>query len=196
MPRIKLSDELKEAVKLMPDKEKSKLLLRLLPKDELLVEKLEYELIELGETMEERRAEVRRRIAKSIEGMPVYIRYPRDILYFLRKYSGLITRHKNITGDKVGEIVLQLFMLTESLEVNIGFLKGESAYINYKLNNYVISRGAKLNGLISKVHEDYLIDFEDEMIRLANLVEIIPGMEDEAANQGFKYSYFKKGMIY
>ena len=42
----------------MPDKEKDKLLLRLIPSNSGLVDRLEFELLEYGETQQERREEL------------------------------------------------------------------------------------------------------------------------------------------
>jgi hypothetical protein len=55
----KLSADLKEAILRMPAAEKDKLLLRLVAKDEKLCQKLEYELLEEGTSLEERRADIR-----------------------------------------------------------------------------------------------------------------------------------------
>ncbi len=46
MPRQKLPDELKAAISKMPDKEKDKLLFRLIAKEEALVNRLTFELLE------------------------------------------------------------------------------------------------------------------------------------------------------
>ena len=45
MPTNKIPKEVEEAIKEMPEREKDKLLLRLIRKDELLIRKLEYELL-------------------------------------------------------------------------------------------------------------------------------------------------------
>ena len=55
MPRVILSKELVKEITKMPVKEKDKLLMRLIRKDGLLAEQLEFQLIEFGETTEERR---------------------------------------------------------------------------------------------------------------------------------------------
>jgi hypothetical protein len=46
MPRQKLPDELKAAISKMPDKEKDKLLFRLIAKEEALINRLTFELLE------------------------------------------------------------------------------------------------------------------------------------------------------
>jgi|GEM_PF-1943180 len=55
----KLSSALKEAILRMPAAEKDKLLLRLVAKDGKLCQKLEFELLEEGTSLEERRADIR-----------------------------------------------------------------------------------------------------------------------------------------
>jgi hypothetical protein len=159
MARIKLSDELKVAVSKMPAKEKEKLLLRLLAKEPALVAKLEFELLEAGDTTEDRRADLQQQIAKTLENANRYFYSPGYLLLDLRALSGEITRHVTTTKDKYGEIVLNLFMLNTALELMGDKIRGFSSQKSNTLDTYVVKRAIKLLGLLAKIHPDYQLDF-------------------------------------
>ena len=72
MARAKISPELKAALADLTEKEKDKLINRLLPRDQKLVHKLEYQLLEYSATQEERRDRVRVQIMEAMDRDPVY----------------------------------------------------------------------------------------------------------------------------
>ena len=53
MARVKLTDDFKKAISMLPGKEKDKLLFRLLAKEEILVEQLTFQLLESNLSVEE-----------------------------------------------------------------------------------------------------------------------------------------------
>ena len=97
MARTKLSDELKEAIASLTHKEKDKLLFRLIAKDYALVKKLEFELLEDGETKDERRQELYEMIEAEFARYHYYS--PGYLLLLLRSISGAIGRHLKTTKD-------------------------------------------------------------------------------------------------
>src|SRR5690349_19194870 len=99
----KLSKKLKEALSNLPDSEKDKLLFKLLPKEQALCEKLEFELLEQGQTLENRRAEVKDKMEKVITGHHYSAGW---LMMDLRALAGEITRHARRTSDQEGEITL------------------------------------------------------------------------------------------
>ena len=103
-----ISKDLKEAIVMMPQKEKDKTLLRLIAKDEILMLRLEFELLELGETLQSRRDEIRTRILKIAK---MKHDTPGWMMMDMRSLSGDIGQHVKITKDKYGDIELNLFML-------------------------------------------------------------------------------------
>lgn len=178
MARAKVSKELKEALSDLSSKEKDKLIFRLLPKDQKLVHKLEYQLLELSETQEVRRNDVRQIIMNAMSQYPNYYYSPGYLVLTLRELSGKITYHKDVTGDKFGEIELNYLMLTEGLERNLKHLKRAGYFASKSLNEYVVKRVIKLLGLTAKLHEDYLLEFEDAMIKMGELLSEIPSMSN------------------
>jgi hypothetical protein len=75
-------------------------LIRLIGKDKLLIEKFEFELLEAGETLQERRTDLHEAFEMMYHS---YITSPKALLYEVRKMSSAITRHLKITKDKYGK---------------------------------------------------------------------------------------------
>ena len=185
MARAKLSEELKKEIKALPAKEKDKLLLRLIPKDSKLVDQLEYKLVEEEGTLEFRRDDMREYIASRVNQYPnryyssVYLRLE------MRDISGKINYHVAITKDKLGEIEFNLQMVNGLLYKNKGRLQSESKYLAEKLNDYVVKRTIKLIKLVNALHEDYRLEYGDELIELAEHFKSIPSLLEEAKYQQF-----------
>ena len=180
MARAKLSDELKLALKQLSGKEKDKLIFRLLPKDQVLVHQLGFKLLEDEETTEERRDEVRSYIIDACSIYPEKYYSPQHLLWALKDMSGKINYHVRVTKDKIGEIELNLLMLTQGISKNLHRLQEEDKWYVEKLAKYIVIRLRKLHGLVGKVHEDYLLEFEDDINQLKQLISELPNILDVA----------------
>ncbi len=163
--------ELKEAILDLPVKEKDKLLLRLLKKDVTLLNRLEYELLADGD-LESHRLEVKekleRRLASHVHDTPGII------MMEMRYASGDITEHVRITKDKIGEISLQLFMLTYALNQGKSIINNASYEKSYKLATYTVARIFKILALTQKQHEDLFLEFQEMLDELRDLIVTIP----------------------
>lgn len=159
MARVKLTPELKKAISGLSPKEKDKLLFRLIPKDEILVAQLEYQLLEENATVEFRRDEMRNMIERSVQRAANNYYSPGYLLLDLRAISGRINRHVKITKDKYGEIELNLFMLNKTMLLLSGNLRFASPWHARTLNEYIAKRLLKLQKLLEKLPEDYHADF-------------------------------------
>jgi len=166
MPRVKLPADFKKAVSQMPDKDKDKLLFRLLAKEPALVEKLAFELMEGGETTEERRADIQRDIEKHLKLYQQYFYTPGYLLMELRSISGEITRHVKTTKDKYGEVQLNLFMLNKCLELFNEKVIPFDSMRSRTFDEYVVKRTLKIYDLLGKLHEDYVADFKTDLQNL------------------------------
>jgi len=186
---MKLSEELKAAIKRMPIAEKDKLLLRLIPKNDDLVRKLEFELLEGGDTAELRRDELKEEFTALFNNYPRAFYSPGYLMMDLRDCSGAITKHVKATKDKVGEIELNLLMLVQALERNEEKLQNSPARKLDTFNNYVIKRAVKIMGLIDKQHEDYRIDFQDHVQKLGQLIKNQPIMNKSTLYLGLNVEY-------
>ncbi|NBC06388.1 MAG: hypothetical protein GVY26_04260 [Bacteroidetes bacterium] len=195
MPRRKLPDELKAAISKLPSKEKDKLLFRLIPKDEALMQKLAFQLLEDTGSKEERRAELREEIEHLLNRVATHFYSPGYLLLDLRAVSGAITRHVKTTKDKYGEIELNFFMLNYALEMMGDEVKPFSARRSRTFNTYVIKRAIKLQKLLGKLHEDYRLDFEADMKTLATFLRADPQLMEKAKQLGLDVEALGDGVI-
>ncbi len=162
----KLSKELQEAILAMPVKEKDKLLLRLVVKDEKLCQKLEYELLEEGTTLDERRQELRdfiERMARSDHETPGWL------MMYMRSVNGSITQHVKTTKDKYGEVSLTLHMLNRMYDEQMPHIQKLTSRSD-NLAYYVAKRTQFILEKLQKMHSDYYIEFEDDVNKLLQRV--------------------------
>lgn len=162
---MEYNKEFKLAISLLPSKEKDKLIIRLLKRDEILSEKLYFELVST-DSVDNVREELEQEIIKSIDQISKYQNSDREIISELRYISGKITRHLKITKDKYGEISLNILMLNKILTQNSEVFNHEYRHYIHRLLIYVISRAFKILLLIDKMHDDYQIDFKDGVQKL------------------------------
>ena len=185
MARTSLSDELKKEISLLTSKEKDRLLFRLLPKDSKLVDQLQYKLVEEESTLEFRRDDIREYIQEYIDKYPNRYYSPNYLRLSLRDISGRITYHVAITKDKLGEIEFNLMMINGYLAKNKSKLAKEPQYMVDKLFDYIVKRAIKLVKLVDALHEDYRLEFADEMQELADHINSLDHLASEAKYQQF-----------
>lgn len=164
-----LPGPLKKAILQMPDHEKDKLLLRLITKDAVLVDRLHFELIEDAATLPERREAIRERIVK-VAQMNQYS--PGWIMMDMRSLSGDITHHVKITKDRYGEIDLNVFMLNAFLANHAEQLRTYSSRSD-KCALYVAKKTQTVLRLLGKLDEDYYVDFVQEVNTLLKSVHTL-----------------------
>ncbi|MEQ8237718.1 MAG: hypothetical protein RIA69_00830 [Cyclobacteriaceae bacterium] len=163
---MKIPDDLKKAIKEMPEKEKDKLLLRLIPKNLMLMNQLYFKLIEEESTMEERRESVKSKISARAAHYPKMFYSPGYLMMEMRELSGLINDHVSVTKDKHGEIELQLWLLNSLISKNLENLVDANYYSRPKFDEYIVKRAKKITTLLSKIHEDFLMDYSDDLKQL------------------------------
>ena len=191
---MKFSKEFKEAIANLPDSEKDKLLFRLLKKDLDLVNKLTFELIS-DESVDDKREKIEQSITVTTKKMEQDFYSVGYLLMELRFLSGEITDHVKITKDKFGEASLNLLMLNEFLKSNSKFILQSTPGKSNKLCIYIIARAFKILILIKKMHEDYFIDFENQLIQLGQQIAEIPFLIKTAINNGFDINWLVKPEI-
>lgn len=185
---MKLSDDFKKALSEMPDKEKDKLILRLLKKDLALTNRLYFELMQPA-SVEDLRENTLQRIYKQLNYVQNRFYSPGYAMMSLRDTSGLINEHLSITKDKYGEIYLQLNMLDYFLDQNIESLQQYTYKKQYGLNVYIISRLYKLLGQLLSLHEDLRYDFKEILETIAESMDKIPTLMDTAIFNGFDVNW-------
>ncbi len=166
----KLSNELKAAISHLSDKEKNKLLNRLIAKDAILVEQLTYELLEDGNSMEERNRDVLRFLEENIP--PKEYRYlsPDYLLMYLRSCNPRITRHVRVTKDKLGAVSLTVAMLRIALERHLEMFKQYPPRRSEKITKYIMARLIQVFKKMGKLHEDLYIEFSDDLQKVLDYV--------------------------
>lgn len=154
--------EFKKAISELPSKEKDKLILRLLKKDLGLANRLYFELTD-QRTVDDRRNELEEKIKKKIANATSSFWTVGYLMMDMRDISGLITEHVKITKDKFGEASLNLLMLNETLAQNSHRITEASRGKAHKICTYIVARAFKIMILIQKLHEDYFMDFQEDL---------------------------------
>lgn len=161
--------ELKKALQLLSDREKDKLILRLLKHDLQLANRLHFELVDT-DSVQEKRELVKNRIIKRIQVATERYYSIGDLFMNVRAISGDINEHVFITKDKLGEISLNCVLLRRLLELNNERIASERQEKSYKLCVYIIGRVFKIFILTQKQHEDLNLEFSDDIEAIGELI--------------------------
>lgn len=170
--------ELKISILDLPTKEKDKLLLRLINKDETLVEHLHFQLLEDDNDLQERVKLIYEKIDLQFKKSHHLInqininRSHRQLLLTLKTLSGIVNYHVQITKDKVSEFELRKYILQESFfrypYLFKTYTTGENAE---KLYTYKKGRLKLIQTLFDKFHEDLKYDYESELYQLNDFLK-------------------------
>jgi len=174
MARIKLTDDLKKAISGLSPAQKDKLLFRLIAGNPALAHKLIFELLEGGNTQEDRRSAVAEQINKTLADYEAYYHSPGILLLQLRDLSGVINRHVSTTRDKYGEVELNLLMLNEAFRRFGDKIRPVNYQRSRTFNEYVVKKALKLLALIEKMHEDVRLDFKTDLKILGKYIAALP----------------------
>lgn len=172
MPSKALSPELKLAILEMPQKEKDKILLRLIAKDDLLVEQLEHKLLENEEDVIYRRELLKSTIVSSMSALAAQNRFnDRTHSRIIRNLSSKITRLLKVTKDKPGEIELYIILILHYLIENGHRLASQDAWNCIRTSKVISDKIFKVFGLLEKIHEDYKIEYRDNLEEISKLLD-------------------------
>lgn len=195
MPRIKLSSELKKAISLMPSQEKDKMLYRLIAKEPDLVNKLIFQLLESGDSIEDRRDEIKELINEHLTRYKSHFYTPGYLQMNLRSLSGEINRHLKTTKDKYGEVALNLFMLNKVMELYNEEVMRFDSQKSRTFNEYIVKRTLKIYALLSKLHEDYVADFKTDLQQLGEKIGENDNMMRVAIQNMLDVNWLLKGIL-
>lgn len=163
-----IEPDLKKAIVRMPGVEKDKLLLRLVAKDAVLVERLQFELVEESRTMDERRGLIRDFIDRTAR---LHADTPGWLMMDMRTVSGYITRHLKVTKDKYGEVELMLYMLNTFYDNNAHLLQKYNSRSD-SAADYIAKRTDQVLKKAVKLDPDYYVEFADDINKLLGWVHI------------------------
>ena len=175
----KIAKELKEAICQMPQKEKDKILLRLIAKDHMLIARLEHDLFGDENETKALAEEIKEDIDEMIKfnhGTPGWL------MMAMRTENGAITRHVKITKDKKGEIELTLYLLSQTFKKQEKFL-AKYAYRADKFGGYVCKRMDFVLKKIIKLHSDLQFDYKDEVEFILNFLHTSKATQGDAVLQ-------------
>ena len=172
---MKIETEFKEAILALPEKEKDKLLIRLIKKDKVLVNQLYFQLLET-KSVEAFRSELEERFQRIVAAVKIRF-YSSDIyLQEVKVMSGMINELVSTTKDKYSEPYLNLKMLIISLTYLKDELNREMPNRSYAFNIYVIARSFKIMTQIKTMHEDLQYDFKEDIETLGELITCFPNI--------------------
>ncbi len=148
--------------------EKDKLLLRLIAKDAVLTERLQFELVEGGKTIDDRRALIRDFIDRTSN---LHADSAGWLMMDMRTVSGYISRHLKVTKDKYGEVELMLYMLNTFYDRNAHLLQKYNSRTD-KAAEYIAKRTDQVLKKVVKLDPDYHIEFADDINNLLRWVHV------------------------
>ena len=175
--------EFKKALQLLPDKEKDKLILRLLKHDLQLANRLRFELVDT-DSVQDKREIVKNRIIKRIQSITERYYSAGYLLMDIREVSGEINEHVSITKDKIGEIILNCVMLRYMLKLNNEKIALETKGKSYTLCIYIIARIFKILMLIQKQHEDLHLEFKENIEAIGEFIGNNHNLMETAIHNG------------
>ncbi|MBD1433111.1 hypothetical protein H8B06_09765 [Sphingobacterium sp. DN00404] len=161
--------ELKEAVLNLPQKEKDKLLVRLVGKDKMLMKQLHFQLLEDQLDLEDRIEQLKERLADlytdnrhTIKNIPVYSNY-KELQSLIRQASGMINEHEKITKDKYSEVDCRIYILNKAFGQFPRLFEKSAVHSASKLHDYVRARIKTTTTKFEKLHEDLQFDLQESM---------------------------------
>ena len=185
---MKFEQDFKDALKGLPEKEKDKLLLRLLKKDLSLANQLYFQLIETR-SVEELRTEVETKMVKFLKNRGNQFYSPGVLMMVLRDTSGMINEHVSNTKDKYGDPYLNCVMLINTLHANREHLLDCTKYESFKLNAYIVARIFKILTQVKALHEDLQYDFQELFEHLLDEMVEIPDLMDATIFHGLDLNW-------
>ena len=166
---MKFNEDFKVALSQLPSVEKDRLLWRLIKRDELLAQRLEFELLAPYDAIDKRNdlaALIHNKMQQFCErGWRLS-----EILTQCRGFSGDITRHVYVTKDKVGEITLNFVLLQEAFGILGNPLYKFSWRNAQKYVIYMMNKLFRTCMLIEKLHVDFHIELEDDAHKLGKII--------------------------
>jgi hypothetical protein len=157
MPK-KISPELEKAILDLPAKEKNKLLLRLIAKSELLIDQLQFRLLEGSAADIDYRVDSIREEFVIMAGI-FGASNGRQTLGFFKNISAKINYHKKVTADKLSELRLIIEMLTFTVAKYPLILGNDGSIFAEKFRVLFVKKTIAAIKLLKAVHEDYHIEF-------------------------------------
>lgn len=165
---MKLDEEFKAALSRLSEKEKDKLIFRLIKHDLKLANRLRFELLQ-EYTAEESRDRLKNSLGKVMDRLldaePKYYS-SMDLLWHIKNFVSQINEHVATTKDKYGEIELTLFLINKALKVYVQKELSQKSLYDNRMEQYVINKCMRTLLLIQKKDQDFWLDFNEELMEI------------------------------
>lgn len=169
--------ELKTALLSLPQKEKDKLLIRLINKDKMLIKQLHYQLLEDEYDLELRIEQLKNQLhtlfeenRSSISNTAIYSNF-KTLNNLIRQASGLINEHEKITKDKYSVAEARLFVITEPYQLYPILFEKSHLQVAIKLHKYIAARIKTALNKTLVLHEDLQFDLQDSTAKLEQIAK-------------------------
>lgn len=155
---------LKQEILDLPEKEKNQLLIRLINKDQVLIEQLHFRLLEDEYDLIKRYEDLKAEIVEVIESFSLTIQrispHSRANIYLrmIRNLSGRINHFAKVTKDSNYELQLRTILFLETTK-KYSTIQGEDSVAGYKARQYQITRIKAMLKLFDKLHADLKYDY-------------------------------------
>lgn len=159
--RLAEHKELKAEIKSLPEKEKDKLLLRLIAKDKVLTEHLHFMLLENEDDLASRFVKLTDDIGAALAELKTKKHNAKETLFKVRKLVGMINHHFKVTKDIMTDLELRIHLLQN---VPIDFREGLFSPMhkfNEKLYVYFVKAVVSTLTKMRKLHEDVQFDLRE-----------------------------------
>ena len=161
---------LKLEIRSLPEKEKDKLLLRLIAKDKVLTEHLHFKLLENEQDLILRQEQLLINIDKEIADLTSRKLNSKETLVKLRKLNGSINHHFKVTKDLNTEVELRIHLLNQ-IPISFDESVFSSLYkFNEKLSVYFVKTTVSVLNKYNKMHEDLQFDLKASLNILLNKI--------------------------
>ncbi|QTV05502.1 hypothetical protein [Faecalibacter bovis] len=182
---------LKQEILDLPEKEKNQLLIRLINKDQVLIEQLLFRLLEdefdLNKRFEDLKTEIESTLNDNYKAI-MNVKFNdkgRMYLRLIRGLSSKINHFAKVTKDVNGELRLRTFLLIESTK-KYNQLQKEDTVIGYKTRLYQVSKIKTMISLFGKLHEDLKYDYSSEFYEILEEI-IVNNLGTEINQSKLKY---------
>jgi hypothetical protein len=182
---MQIDKEFKQELSLLPEKEKDKMVLKLLRRDKKLAKRLHYELI--GDfSKEDLQNEFEESLISTFKRIKAYNFKPGYLSMALRGLSSEISSYLFTTKDKYGEALMNLFLMNKSFEY---FSEEVDKYSGTdkgrKLAVYIVNKTFNLRVAINKQDPDLYTDFAEELRTLGKYFGKNDGIMQTCIYHGF-----------
>lgn len=161
--------ELKSAVLNLSQKEKDKLLIRLIGKDKMLLKQLHYQLLENEYDLEHRIETLKAKLenllhdtAHKVSNSPIFSNH-KTINNLLRQASGLINEHEKVTKDKFSTAECRLYILVQPYKMYPRLYETSHLQVAEKLHKYINARIKTTLNNVATLHEDLQFDLQENL---------------------------------